>query len=101
MTRGKPMASNCRRAIAPLVSVSSAWSTARPISSPAAGLPETRWRSISFRVRLRPTRTPPRRDASAPGAALALLQGDERAAGRALVVGAGTDQAVVGVLLEE
>src|SRR5262245_21838393 len=47
------MVSNCRNAMVPLVSVSSAWSTRRPISSPATGLPATRCDSISLRVRFR------------------------------------------------
>src|SRR5262249_43078919 len=57
-TRGKPMASNCRTAIEPFVSVSSTWSTLSPISSPGVGLPDTRCASISLRVRLRPICSP-------------------------------------------
>src|SRR5262245_38539396 len=61
-TRGKPMASNCRTAIEPFVSVSSTWSTLSPISSPGVALPETRWASISLRARLRPIGSPPLAD---------------------------------------
>src|SRR3972149_2242774 len=35
--RGKPMASNCRNAPVPFVSVRRTWSTESPISSPATG----------------------------------------------------------------
>src|SRR5215468_6697129 len=83
------MASNWRIAMEPLVSVSSTWSTSSPISSPAIGLPETRWRSISLRARLRPMPASP------------LVDGRERSARGALVVRAGPDQAVVVVLLEQ
>src|SRR5216684_163600 len=86
-TRAKPMASNWRNAMVPLVSVSRAWSTRSPISSPATALPETRWASMSLRVRF--------------WRMLALVERDEGAAGVALVVGAGPDQAVVVVLLEQ
>ena len=42
------MASKCRNAPAPFVSVRRTWSTESPISSPAAALPETRWESASL-----------------------------------------------------
>src|SRR4029077_10131980 len=84
------MASNCKNAMVPLVSVSRAWSTRSPISSPATAFPATRWASMSLRARLRPM-----------GAGLALVDRDEGAARGALVVGAGSDQAVVVVLLEQ
>src|SRR3990170_295780 len=83
--RAKPSASNWSQAIVPLVSVRSTWSTARPISSPATAWPATRWLSISFRVRLRPT----------------LAQRDERPAAGAHVVAARPDQPVVVVLLDD
>src|SRR4029450_12143345 len=77
------MVSNCSQAMLPLVSVSRHWSTRRPISSPAAALPETRCDAISFWARL------------------ALFKGDVGPAGVALVVGPGADEAIVVVLLEE
>src|SRR5437762_12671344 len=68
----------------PFVSVRRIWSIVRAISSPATGLPATRWDSISLRVRLLATR----------------VQRDEGAAGRADVVAARPDEPVVVVLCD-
>src|SRR5947199_10016716 len=84
-TRWKPIASNWSHAIVPFVSVRSAWSTVRPISSPATGLPDARCDSMSFRVRLLPT----------------FVHRDECAPLRADVLAARADEPVVVVLLED
>src|SRR5437899_3601434 len=113
--RGKPIASNCSHAIVPLVSVRSTWSTAMPISSPASALPATRWRSISFRVRLWPIsltggerapllpQTPPplrTRVLRTPGLS-SFVERHPRAPAWADVVAARPDQSVVVVLLDD
>src|SRR2546427_8795968 len=69
----------------PFVSVSRIWSIVRAISSPATGLPATRWDSISLRVRLLATR----------------VQRAEGAAGRADVVAARPDEPGVVVPLDD
>src|SRR5258705_8514633 len=60
-----------------------------PISSPATGLPETRWLLMSFCARLLGMRDLP------------LVDRHERAARRADVVAARADQSVVVVLLDD
>src|SRR5688500_13128988 len=111
--RGNPSASNCKKAIVPLVSVSSTWSTEIPISSPTTGFPATRCSSMSLRVRLRDgaAMTGDVSMAIVVAAARARLARTvacssspayrgERAARGADVVRAGPDQAVVVVLLD-
>src|SRR5215831_9809577 len=106
------MASNCRMAMAPLVSVSRTWSTLSPISPPGSGLPATRWVSINFLVRLNPmgeTPSPSERERagvrvghySRNALCLAFLEGNEAPPAGALVVRARADQPVVVVLLEQ
>src|SRR6267143_2471412 len=84
-TRGSPIASNWRNDMLPFVSVRRIWSIVRPISSPATGLPATRWDSLSLRVRLLGT----------------LVQRDEGAVFRADVFAARPDEPVVVVLLDD
>src|SRR5213593_3468847 len=105
------MASNCSQDWMPLVSVRSTWSTEMPTSSPATALPDTRWLSISLRVRLlfmgagsaRPARSEGGLSEMRSGcvARSSLPDGHERSTAGADVVGAGTDQPVVVVLLDD
>src|SRR5262245_19533791 len=72
----------------------------RPISSPATGLPATRCDSISFVVRLRPMACRLRASVHVAGLS-SLLHRHERPAPGADIIAARTDQAVVGMLLDD